>query len=242
MGVGSALFLLFFASTSSGSTSSPSCCPYKRVGGVGYSLLGSGPVPAACASGCTYSRDGQPGGATYCFAPGDLQVECSATNSIAEEIRQIARIKVAAVKRAEEVSASMTHLLDMLQPENSNRETTEFPDSRACSNIYTMMAQQTHNFTTTEPSNMRALTDSLKRFGEIDPQCTDNEKEKLIKQALETREKSESIITELELAVTDFDKSTFETEHTRFDFDTRDAKGSISISILVQSRNPSYIT
>ena len=146
------LFLLFLALTSAGPPGPP-CCPYKRVGGVGYTLLGSGPVPAACSSPCTYSRDGQPGD-TYCFAPGNLQVECSPTNSIEEEIRKIAKIKEATeaalfhasavVNRAEEVSASMTHLLDLLQPENSKFDKNEFPDSTPCSEISVIMAQHSN--------------------------------------------------------------------------------------------------
>merc|ERR1719209_2055358 len=119
----------------------------------------------------------------------------------------------------------MTHLLDLLQPENSKFYRNEFPDSTPCSEISVIMAQHSNNFPTAELSKTRALTDSVKGLGETDPQCTDDEKQNLIKKAIETREKSENIIRELKVAVTDFGISAFEkiyalTNNTRFYFDT----------------------
>jgi len=53
------------------------CCSSKAVGGVRYTYLRDAPVAAAysCLNDCVYQREGRPG-AQYCFARGDLQVEC----------------------------------------------------------------------------------------------------------------------------------------------------------------------
>jgi len=53
------------------------CCDTKTVGGVTYSLIGQMDTKMYnCLSDCIYMREGQEGG-KFCFAMGDLQVECN---------------------------------------------------------------------------------------------------------------------------------------------------------------------
>merc|ERR1719219_2012407 len=53
------------------------CCDTKTVGGVTYSLIGQMDTKIYnCLSDCIYMREGQEG-SKFCFAMGDLQVECN---------------------------------------------------------------------------------------------------------------------------------------------------------------------
>jgi len=53
------------------------CCDTKTVGGVTYSLIGQMDTKMYnCLSDCIYMREGQEG-SKFCFAMGDLQVECN---------------------------------------------------------------------------------------------------------------------------------------------------------------------
>jgi len=53
------------------------CCDTKTVGGVTYSLIGQMDTKMYnCLSDCIYMREGQEG-QKFCFAMGDLQVECN---------------------------------------------------------------------------------------------------------------------------------------------------------------------
>merc|ERR1712013_22406 len=53
------------------------CCDTKTVGGVTYSLIGQMDTKMYnCLSDCIYMKEGQEGG-KFCFAMGDLQVECN---------------------------------------------------------------------------------------------------------------------------------------------------------------------
>merc|ERR1712123_438913 len=56
---------------------SPECCDSKDVGGVSYSLVGQMDTTAyQCLNSCIYVNDQDPT-VKFCFASGDLQVECT---------------------------------------------------------------------------------------------------------------------------------------------------------------------
>merc|ERR1712106_203535 len=56
---------------------SPECCDSKDVGGVSYSLVGQMDTTAyQCLNNCIYVKDQDPT-VKFCFASGDLQVECT---------------------------------------------------------------------------------------------------------------------------------------------------------------------
>merc|ERR1711892_1367015 len=56
---------------------SPECCDSKDVGGVSYSLVGQMDTKAyQCLNNCIYVKDQDPT-VKFCFASGDLQVECT---------------------------------------------------------------------------------------------------------------------------------------------------------------------
>merc|ERR1712106_234833 len=56
---------------------SPECCDRKDVGGVSYSLVGQMDTTAyQCLNNCVYVKDQEPT-VKFCFASGDLQVECT---------------------------------------------------------------------------------------------------------------------------------------------------------------------
>merc|ERR1711892_425632 len=56
---------------------SPECCDSKDVGGVSYSLVGQMDTTAyQCLNNCVYVKDQDPT-VKFCFASGDLQVECT---------------------------------------------------------------------------------------------------------------------------------------------------------------------
>merc|ERR1712106_372141 len=56
---------------------SPECCDSKDVGGVSYSLVGQMDTTAyQCLNNCIYVKDQEPT-VKFCFASGDLQVECT---------------------------------------------------------------------------------------------------------------------------------------------------------------------
>merc|ERR1712106_1029944 len=56
---------------------SPECCDSKGVGGVSYSLVGQMDTTAyQCLNNCVYVKDQDPT-VKFCFASGDLQVECT---------------------------------------------------------------------------------------------------------------------------------------------------------------------
>merc|ERR1712123_110593 len=56
---------------------SPECCDSKDVGGVSYSLVGQMDTTAyQCLNNCIYVNDQDPT-VKFCFASGDLQVECT---------------------------------------------------------------------------------------------------------------------------------------------------------------------
>merc|ERR1712106_976529 len=56
---------------------SPECCDSKDVGGVSYSLVGQMDTKAyQCLNNCVYVKDQDPT-VKFCFASGDLQVECT---------------------------------------------------------------------------------------------------------------------------------------------------------------------
>ena len=53
------------------------CCETKDVGGVGYSLVGHMDTRHYdCLNDCVYVKDEDPD-AKFCFAAGDLEVECT---------------------------------------------------------------------------------------------------------------------------------------------------------------------
>merc|ERR1712088_295669 len=56
------------------------CCGEKRVGNVLYQLFSEGDVKQLarynCLSGCIYKDEEDPQGPSFCFARGDLPVEC----------------------------------------------------------------------------------------------------------------------------------------------------------------------
>merc|ERR1712058_46684 len=55
----------------------PECCEMKQVGDYEYMFVKEGllgMVPASCINSCIYKRIDT--GKMYCFAPGDLHVEC----------------------------------------------------------------------------------------------------------------------------------------------------------------------
>ena len=54
------------------------CCLSKSVGDVEYVLIEKGDVPEVCTSGCIYQMVDKPG-SRYCFAPGQLPVNCTGT-------------------------------------------------------------------------------------------------------------------------------------------------------------------
>merc|ERR1712098_598758 len=53
----------------------PECCLEKEVGGILYQYVKSGAVASRCSNDCIYEKVDMPG-KYFCFAPGDLHVEC----------------------------------------------------------------------------------------------------------------------------------------------------------------------
>merc|ERR1711915_664409 len=51
------------------------CCHEKEVGGILYQYVRSGAVASQCSNNCIYEKVDRPG-KYFCFAPGDLHVEC----------------------------------------------------------------------------------------------------------------------------------------------------------------------
>ena len=57
------------------------CCEKKVVGGSTYTLIGEEDTSTfSCMDECTYSKEGE-ANSKYCFAAGDLQVECKGSSS-----------------------------------------------------------------------------------------------------------------------------------------------------------------
>merc|ERR1712215_488531 len=80
MGTGIMVLLLVLTVTCllgcvEGDTHAP-CCTHKTVGGVPYLLVKEGDTTNYnCLTNCMYVKEGSPG-PLYCFATGDLEVEC----------------------------------------------------------------------------------------------------------------------------------------------------------------------
>merc|ERR1712243_61502 len=53
----------------------PECCLEKEVGGILYQYVKTGAVASRCSNDCIYEKVDMPG-KYFCFAPGDLHVEC----------------------------------------------------------------------------------------------------------------------------------------------------------------------
>ena len=67
----------------------PGCCETKDVGGVGYTLVGQMDTRAyQCLNDCIYVKDDDPE-VKFCFAAGDLEVECTEEESQASGITLI---------------------------------------------------------------------------------------------------------------------------------------------------------
>ena len=57
------------------------CCEKKVVGGSIYTLIGEEDTSTfSCMDKCTYSKEGE-ANSKYCFAAGDLQVECKGSST-----------------------------------------------------------------------------------------------------------------------------------------------------------------
>ena len=57
------------------------CCEKKIVGGTTYRLIGEEDTSTfSCMDKCTYSKEGE-ADSKYCFASGDLQVECKGSGT-----------------------------------------------------------------------------------------------------------------------------------------------------------------
>jgi len=56
----------------------PECCGSKTVGEISYTLAGTtGPFPEECKESCAYTRDDYDEESLFCFAPGNLPVNCT---------------------------------------------------------------------------------------------------------------------------------------------------------------------
>jgi len=76
MSTASGLFTLLLLFTQTIDAKPAMCCESKTVGDYAYSLVDAGAaVPSECPKSCVYSRNDKPG-SLYCFAPGELVVEC----------------------------------------------------------------------------------------------------------------------------------------------------------------------
>jgi len=79
----------FLAGLVKGVPMQPGCCETKDVGGVGYTLVGQMDTRAyQCLNDCIYVKDEDPE-VKFCFAAGDLEVECTEDESQASGITLI---------------------------------------------------------------------------------------------------------------------------------------------------------
>merc|ERR1719513_124045 len=79
----------FLAGHVKGVPMQPGCCETKDVGGVGYTLVGQMDTRAyQCLNDCIYVKDDDPE-VKFCFAAGDLEVECTEDESQASGITLI---------------------------------------------------------------------------------------------------------------------------------------------------------
>jgi len=80
--IGNIILLLSAIEAVVGGLTGSQCCASKTVGDKSYTLVETDyAVPEECLNACTYTRDDQPG-SLYCFAKGELPVQCTAENPV----------------------------------------------------------------------------------------------------------------------------------------------------------------